>query len=78
MKYLHYEDTFYHQSSYQDKGDIKRRNTLGCLDQYMCHVLRLWNNRDHETVEVYKYQQRIDTIKQSWLSGGYMVIMYFQ
>ena len=33
-----------------NKNDVKRRNTLGCLDQYMCKVLRLWNNRDRETV----------------------------
>ena len=23
------------------RSDGKRRNTLGCLDQYMCNVLRL-------------------------------------
>ena len=26
------------------------RNTLGILDQYICSGLRLWNNRDCETV----------------------------
>ena len=31
------------------KSDGKRRNTLGCLDQYACNVLRLWNSRDCET-----------------------------
>ena len=33
-----------------NKSDCKRRNTLGCLDQYTCNMLRLWNSRDHETV----------------------------
>ena len=33
-----------------NKSNGKRRNTLGCLDQYMCNMLRLWNSRDHETV----------------------------
>ena len=33
-----------------DKSGGKRRNTLGCLDQYTCNVLRLWNSRDRETV----------------------------
>ena len=34
----------------RNKNDVKRRNTLGCLDQYMCKVLRLWNSQDCETV----------------------------
>ena len=58
-----------------NKGDVKRRNTLGCLDQYTCRRLRLSNSQDHETVKVYKHLQRmetetIDTMKQSrqsWL-----------
>ena len=33
-----------------NKNDVKRQNTLGCLDQYTCKVLRLWNSRDCETV----------------------------
>ena len=33
-----------------NKSDGKRRNTLGCLDQYTCNMLRLWNSRDRETV----------------------------
>ena len=33
-----------------NKSDGKRRNTLGCLDQHTCNVLRLWNSRDRETV----------------------------
>ena len=33
-----------------DKSDGKRRNTLGCLDQYTYNVLRLWNSWDRETV----------------------------
>ena len=32
------------------KNDVKRRNTPGCLDQYMYKVLRLWNSQDRETV----------------------------
>ena len=57
---------------YLDKNDIKRRNTLGCLDQYKCKVLRLWNSQDHETVLVYKYMQRMETMKQLglWSSLG--------
>ena len=34
----------------KNKSDSKRRNTLSCLDQYTCKVLRLWNSRDRETV----------------------------
>ena len=68
------------------KSDGERRNTLGCLDQYTCKVLRLWNSQDLETVEVYKFVQRMETMKQSRLwssvgthgSGGYMVVIYFQ
>ena len=33
-----------------NKSDGKRRNTLGCLNQYTCNMLRLWNSRDRETV----------------------------
>ena len=32
------------------KSDDKRRNSLRCLDQYMCNVLRLWNSQDRERV----------------------------
>ena len=32
------------------KSDGKRRNTLGCLDQYTRKVLRPWNSQDRETV----------------------------
>ena len=54
------------------KSDGKCRNTLGCLDQYACNVLRLWNSRDCETVYVYKYAQRMETMKQPglWSSLG--------
>ena len=55
------------------KSDVKCRNTLGCLDQYTCRRLRLWNNQDHKTVQVYKlYMQRMKTVKQSgpWSSLG--------
>ena len=48
-----------------NKSDGKRRNTLGCLDQYACNVFRLWNNRDRETIWVYKYAQRMETMKQA-------------
>ena len=55
-----------------NKSDVKYRNTLVCLDQYMCKVLRLWNSRDCETVYVYKYLQKMETLKQSgpWSSLG--------
>ena len=64
-----------------NKSDGKRRNTLGYLDQYACNVLTLWNSRDRETVYVYKYAQRMETMKQTceavyvlmalwWLYGG--------
>ena len=32
-----------------NKSDVKRRNTLGCLDQYTCEVLRLWHTWYLET-----------------------------
>ena len=28
-----------------NKSDVRRRNTLGYLEQYMCKGLRLWNSR---------------------------------
>ena len=31
-----------------NKSDVKRRHTLGCLDQYTCRGFRLWNSRDRE------------------------------
>ena len=33
-----------------NKSDVKRRCTFGCLDQYMCTRLRLWNSRYCEAV----------------------------
>ena len=36
--------------TFKNKNGVKRQNTLGCLDQWMCKVLRLWNNQDRETV----------------------------
>ena len=48
-----------------DKSDGKRRNTLGCLEQYTCNVETV--KQDHETVQVYKYVQRMETMKQSRL-----------
>ena len=32
------------------KGTVKHRSTLGCLDQYMCRGISLWNSWDHEVV----------------------------
>ena len=49
------------------ESDVKRRNTLSCLDQKTCKVLRLWNSQDCETVCVYKYVQRMETMKESGL-----------
>ena len=54
----------------RNKSNGKRRNTLGCLDQYACNVLRLWNSRDRETVYVYKYAKRMETMKQSGLRSN--------
>ena len=34
----------------KNKSSVKRQNTLGCLDQYTCIGLRLWNSQDCETV----------------------------
>ena len=48
----------------KNKRDVKRRNTLGCLDHY---ASELW---DYETVgttvvSAYIYVQRMETLKQS-------------
>ena len=68
------------------KSDVKRRNTLGCVDHYTCRGLRLWNSRrrgrvliiyvraedeGHETTRSLKHS------RYSWLSGGNVVVMYF-
>ena len=55
-----------------NKSDIKQQNTLGHLDQYMCWGLKLWNSRDWEVVQPYKYVQRMETVKQwgLWSSFG--------
>ena len=55
-----------------NKSNIQCRNMLGCLDQYTCRRLRLWNNRDCEMVLVYKCMQRKETMKHSgpWSSLG--------
>ena len=47
-------------------------NTLGCLDQYMCRGLRLWNRQDRDAVYVVKYMQRMETLEQSgpWSGWG--------
>ena len=54
------------------KSKIKCWNTLGCLDQYICRRLRLCNSWNCEAVLVYKYAQRMGTVKQSglWSSQG--------
>ena len=59
-------------ATYDNKSVGKRRNTLGCKDQFTCQVLRLWNCQDRETVLVYKYVQRMEAMKQSrlWISLG--------
>ena len=66
------------------KSDVKRRNTwLGFLDWYMRKVLRMRNCWSHETVLVYKYLPRLETLKQSGLwsslgAHGSLVVIYFQ
>ena len=44
------EFTSRQQQKFTNKSDGKRRNTLGCIDQYSRNMLRLWNSRDRETV----------------------------
>ena len=39
-----YRDRLFMGTSKINKSDGKRQNTLGCLDQYVCNVLRLWNS----------------------------------
>ena len=62
---------------------LKRRNTLGCLDQYMCKVLRPWNSlgvwvraedRDHETVRPVK-QSRYSWIMVVINAGPNLVVL---
>ena len=57
ITYLSLWDTVIHQNCFSYsfkpniyKSDSKCCNTLICLDQYTCNVLRLWNSRDRETV----------------------------
>ena len=38
------------------------QNTISCLDKYMCRGLKL--QKDHEAVLVYKYMQKMETVKQ--------------
>ena len=33
-----------------NKSNVTRQNTIGCLDQYMCRGLRLWNSQGCEVV----------------------------
>ena len=65
-----------------NKNDVKCQNTLGCLDQYTCKVLRLWNSRERETVWVYKYAQMMETMTQSGLwsnlgTHGSLVVIWW-
>ena len=65
------------------KSGGKCRNTLCCLDQYTCKVLRLWNSQARQTVYLYKYVQRMETMKQSCLwsslgTHGSLVVIHFQ
>ena len=68
-----------------NKSDVKRLNAHGCLDQYTCKRLILWNSQDCNTIYVNKYVQSVETVKHkplkqsrySWPSGGYVVFMYF-
>ena len=77
--------SFHHQVFYwlervritsMNKSDVKRRNTLICLDHYMCRRFRLWNSRDHEAVKVVE-----DTFTafemQTWLPDFIMGINPF-
>ena len=41
-----------------NKSDVKRQNTLGCLDQYTCRGLRLWNSLDCEAIQVHMSMRR--------------------
>ena len=34
----------------KNKNDVKRRNTIGCLDEYTSKMVRLWKSWDRETV----------------------------
>ena len=47
---LHTNVSSHWLSPYIHKSDVICRNTLSCLDQYTCKLLRLWNSRDCETV----------------------------
>ena len=70
--------------SFNHKSDVRRRKTLGCLDQYPCSGLTLWISPDRETVYEYEYVQGMETMKQSgpetflvrlalwWSYGGYV------
>ena len=44
------------------KSDIKRRNIIDCIDQYTDWEMRLGNSQDRETVFVYKYVHRMETV----------------
>ena len=50
-----------------NKSDIKCQNTLGCLDQYTCRGLRLWNSLDYEVYGVVT----LVTPKIHMYPGGY-------
>ena len=48
----------------KNKSDVKFRNTLGYLDQYICRSLRLWNSQDCEAMLECMYVQRMEPLKQ--------------
>ena len=63
-----------------NKSDGKRQNNHGCLDQYRCNMLRLWNSRDRETVLVYEYVQRTMNLSGLWSSlctHGSLVVIWW-
>ena len=44
----------YYYYYHLNKSDVKRRNTLGRLDQYTRRGLRLWNSQDCDAVSADK------------------------
>ena len=61
-------------TSLWNKSDVKRRNTLGYLNQFMCIELCLWNSLDRKATHVYKYVQRILT-NVFYTSGPNLLIL---
>ena len=58
------------------KSDVKRRNTLGWLDQYTWKVVGVWNIRDRETVLVYKYMKQSGLWSSRGTHGSLVVILW--